>query len=71
MLSLDGHLCIVFLKPKLNPEYEDMMLFGPGVKAVAIPNKISGKNWSYTRLSQDHFQFFEKDESKQLYRLFQ
>ena len=35
---------IVFLKPKLKPEYDDMMLFGPGEKAVAIPNKISGKN---------------------------
>ena len=35
---------IVFLKPKLNPEYDDIILFGPGVKAVAIPNKINGKN---------------------------
>jgi hypothetical protein len=34
----------VFLKPKLKPEYDDMILFGPGVKAVAIPNKIKGKN---------------------------
>ena len=39
--SING---IVFLKPKLKPEYEDIMLFGPGVKAVAIPNNINGKN---------------------------
>jgi hypothetical protein len=35
---------IVFLKPKLKPEYDDIILFGPGVKAVAIPNKTSGRN---------------------------
>jgi len=35
---------IVFLKPKLKPEYDDIILFGPGVKAVAMPNKTSGRN---------------------------
>ena len=28
----------VFLKPKLNPEYDAVMLLGPGVNAVTKPN---------------------------------
>tara|TARA_Y100001935_G_C16919932_1_gene320326 strand:+ start:356 stop:484 length:129 start_codon:yes stop_codon:yes gene_type:complete len=31
---------IVFLNPKLNPEYAADILFGPGVKDVTTPNKI-------------------------------
>jgi len=35
---------MAFLTPKLNVVYEIIMLFGPGEKAVAIPNKIKGAN---------------------------
>ena len=38
---------IVFLNPKLKPEWDAIILFGPGVKDVAIPNKIKVKNWGY------------------------
>ena len=34
----------VFLKPKLKPEWDAIILFGPGVNDVAIPNKIKVKN---------------------------
>ena len=34
----------VLLIPKLNPEYDDIILFGPGEKAVAIPKRIIGNN---------------------------
>ena len=34
---------IAFLKPKLKAVYEVIILFGPGEKAVAIPNKINGR----------------------------
>ena len=30
----------VFLKPKLNPEYDAVILLGPGVNAVTKPNII-------------------------------
>ena len=35
------------LNPKLKPEWDAIILFGPGVKDVAIPNKIKVKNWGY------------------------
>ena len=38
---------MVFLNPKLKPEWDAIILFGPGVKDVAIPNKIKVKNWGY------------------------
>ena len=57
---------IVFVIPKLNPEYDATTLFGPGVKAAtnqkrAIDN-ISG--CIIIMQSVDHFQLFEKDELK-------
>ena len=30
---------MVFINPKLNPEYEATMLFGPGVNAVTNQNR--------------------------------
>ena len=36
-----------FLNPKLKPEWDAIILFGPGVKDVAIPNKTRVKNWGY------------------------
>ena len=53
---------IVFVIPKLNPEYDATTLFGPGVKAAtnqkrAIDN-ISG--CIIIMQSVDHFQLFEK-----------
>jgi len=38
---------MVFLNPKLKPEWDAIILFGPGVKDVAIPNKTRVKNWGY------------------------
>ena len=60
---------IVFVIPKLNPEYDATTLFGPGVKAAtnqkrAIDN-ISG--CILIMQSVDHFQLFEKDELKLLF----
>ena len=45
------------------------MLFGPGEKAVAIPNKIKEINCANIKLCLVRFQFFETDESIQLFHL--
>ena len=60
---------IVFVIPKLNPEYDATTLFGPGVKA-ATNQKRAIDNISGCMLimqSVDHFQLFEKDELKLLF----
>jgi hypothetical protein len=36
-----------FFIPKLKPEYDPTILFGPGVKAAAIEKKISGSKLGY------------------------
>ena len=37
---------IVFVKPKLNAEYDVTILLGPGENPAAMPNRINGTNSS-------------------------
>ncbi len=63
---------IVFLMPKLKPEYAATALFGPGVnpndREMPINNNISG--CIKAKILEDHFQIFEMDELISLFPLY-
>ena len=52
----------VFFIPKLKPEYEATMLFGPGVQAATIQNNAIDKNSGCIfKLQANHSLLFEMD----------
>ena len=63
---------IVFVIPKLNPEYDATTLLGPGVYAVTNQNNaIDNISGCITKLSEDHFRIFVRDVLELLYHLYQ
>ena len=49
--------------PKLKPEYKATKLFGPGVNAATIPNKVIERiSGCITMRLVIHFLLFERDE---------